>query len=279
MKIDYNRVAKAIKYIDDHATEQPSLDEIAEAVHLSPHHFHRMFRKWAGITPKAFLQYLSLSHAKSLLQANQTIEEATFHTGLSSSSRLHDLFVNIEGMTPGEYKKGGKMLHIKYTFTESPFGRILVASTGKGICNLQFTDHAQEGVRLLEKIWPNADFSNSMDHHIEKVEKLFAHDSEDLDDIKLHIRGTDFQLKVWEALLRIPSGHLTTYSAIAGRVEKPKAARAVGSAIGQNPIAYLIPCHRVIKKVGKVGEYRWGSTRKKAIIGWEAAQNDRRGRS
>lgn len=270
--IDYQRIAKAITYIKEHATDQPTLDEIANAIHLSPYHFHRLFKKWAGVTPKTFLQYISLNHAKQLLQENQTIEEASYHMGLSSSSRLHDLFVNIEGMTPGEYKNGGQQLEISYHLSESPFGTMLITSTGKGICNLLFVEDREEGLQQLKRIWPNADIREGKDAPIQNIQKIFTGDWGNIDKIKLHIQGTDFQLKVWEALLKIPTGNLSTYSNVAARIGNPKASRAVGTALARNPVAYLIPCHRVIKKVGRIGEYRWGNTRKTAIIGWEAAQ-------
>lgn len=267
----YQRVAKAITYINEHATEQPKLNDIANAIHLSPYHFHRLFKEWAGITPKAFLQYSSLSHAKRLLKENETIEEATFQTGLSSSSRLHDLFVNIEGMTPGEFKNGGEALRIRYQFFESPFGEVLAASTGKGICNLFFTDDEEQALRELRQHWSQADISEGEDEHLRNLRHIFSKNADDLDEIKLHIQGTDFQIKVWEALLRIPAGKLVTYSDVARSINNAKASRAVGSALARNPVAYLIPCHRVIKKVGGIGEYRWGDTRKTVIIGWEAA--------
>lgn len=269
---DYQRVAKAITYIKEHSAEQPNLDDIAEAVHLSPYHFHRMFKEWAGVTPKEFLQYISLNYAKELLNKNQTIEGATFHTGLSSTSRLHDLFVNIEGMTPGEYKKRGDNLNIRYYFSESTFGKMLIASTGKGICNLSFVEDEEGGEKILKRNWANANVTQGKDEHIQDLEEILANDWQDLDEVKLHIRGTEFQLKVWEALLKIPVGQLVTYSDVAQAIENPKASRAVGTALANNPIAYLIPCHRVIRKVGGIGEYRWGDIRKQAIIGWEAAQ-------
>lgn len=268
--IDYQRIAKAITFIKEHSTEQPNLDDIAGAVHLSPYHFHRLFKKWAGVTPKAFLQYISLDHAKELLQQNQTIEEASFHTGFSSSSRLHDLFVNIEGMTPGEFKNGGRELEISYSFTQSPFGEVLIASTEKGICNLLFVDDKNSGLKKMQNLWSQAAIIENKNQHIEKLRNNFS-DWQNIEKIKLHIRGTDFQLKVWEALLKIPAGKLATYSDVAGQINNPKAARAVGMAIGRNPVGYLIPCHRVIKKTGDIGEYQWGSTRKTAIIGWESA--------
>lgn len=270
--IDYQRVAKAITYINEHSTDQPQLDEVAKAVHLSPYHFHRMFKEWAGVTPKDFLQYISLNHAKKLLNKHKTIEETTFDTGLSSSSRLHDLFVNIEGMTPGEFKNEGENLTIRYSFSETPFGDMLAASTGKGLSNLMFVDNRDTGLQTLQNTWTNADLTESKDIHIDNLERIFADDRKDLDEIKLHIQATDFQLKVWEALLKIPSGQLASYSDVAQKIGNPKASRAVGTALANNPVAYLIPCHRVIKKVGGIGEYRWGSTRKTTIIGWEAAQ-------
>lgn len=269
--LNYERVARAIAYIKVHSTEQPNLEDIADAVHLSPYHFHRVFREWAGVTPKEFLQYISLIHAKKLLERNQTLEETAFHTGLSGTGRLHDLFVNIEGMTPGEFKDGGRDLNIRFHFGESPFGATLIASTGKGICNLFFADHKEEAFRELKENWPNADFLEGKDRHIENLKKIFSDDWDDLDKIRLHLRATDFQLKVWEALLKIPAGKLVTYSDIAAEIGNPNASRAVGSAVGKNPVGYLIPCHRLIKKVGGIGEYRWGSTRKTAMIGWEAA--------
>lgn len=269
---DYQRVAKAITFIREDSTDQPTLDDVAKAVHLSRYHFHRMFKKWAGVTPKEFLQYISLKHAKKLLQTNQTIAEATFHTGLSSSSRLHDLFVSIEGMTPGEFKKGGQALDICYHLSESPFGHVLIASTGKGICNLNFVENPDESIRWLKETWPHARVAEGVDMHIRNLKKLLTSGWSDLDKVRLHIRGTEFQLKVWEALLKIPAGQLATYSDVARTIANPKATRAVGTALANNPVAYLIPCHRVIRKVGGIGEYRWGGTRKAAIIGWEAAQ-------
>lgn len=269
---DYKRIAKAIEYIEKNATEQPNLEEIAQAVHLSPYHFHRLFKDWAGVTPKNFLQYISLNHAKKMLNENRTIEDATFHTGLSSTSRLHDLFVNIEGMTPGEFKNGGKELKIKYYFTNSPFGRLMIASTGKGVCNLLFVSSDEQGRETLQNIWYSADLIEDKDDHIINVEKIFNSDWKDLDRIKLHISGSDFQIRVWETLLKIPTGKLLTYSEIAESIDNPKASRAVGTALAKNPVAYLIPCHRVIKKVGEFGEYQWGNIRKIAIIGWELSK-------
>lgn len=270
--IDYQRIAKAITYIGDHAAEQPRLQQIAKAVHLSPFHFHRLFREWAGVTPHDFLQYISIEHAKRLLAENRTVEEASFRTGLSSSSRLHDMFVKIEGMTPGEYKNGGTRLHILYHFADTPFGKIIVASTERGICNLLFVQDEQQGMQELRKIWPRARMEKGRNNYIDQVVQTFSFKDDQPEKIKLHIRGSDFQIKVWEALLKIPSGQLASYSDVARRIDNPRASRAVGSALARNPVAWLIPCHRVIKQVGAIGEYRWGSTRKKIMIGWESAQ-------
>ena len=271
--INYNRIADAIDYIKANFKDQPNLDEVAEKVHLSPFHFQRLFSDWAGTSPKKFLQYTSLEHAKKLLKENQaTISETAFETGLSGTSRLHDLFVNIEGMTPAEYKNGGKNLDINYSFAESPFGNILVASTQKGVCFMAFAEDETTGFMALKGKFPNAQFSKKLDLAQQNALFIFQNDWSKLSEIKLHLKGTDFQLKVWETLLKIPMGQLSTYGAIAQQIQKPNASRAVGTAIGSNPVAFLIPCHRVIQSSGTFGGYMWGNTRKTAIIGWEGAQ-------
>lgn len=271
--INYNRIADAIDYIKANFKEQPNLDEVAEKVHLSPFHFQRLFSDWAGTSPKKFLQYTSLEHAKKLLKENQaTISETAFETGLSGTSRLHDLFVNIEGMTPAEYKNGGKNLSINYSFAESPFGNIIVASTQKGVCFMAFAEEEAIGFHDLKNKFPNAAFSRKLDLAQQNALFIFQNDWSKLSEIKLHLKGTDFQLKVWETLLKIPMGQLSTYGTIANQIEKPNASRAVGTAIGSNPVAFLIPCHRVIQSSGVFGGYMWGNTRKTAIIGWEGAQ-------
>ena len=265
----YKQVATALEYIREHFTDQPDLDEIAAHVNLSPYHFHRVFKEWAGVTPKKFLQYISLEHAKRLLKDNNTLEETTFETGLSSAGRLHDLFVNVEGMTPGEFKKNGAGLTLFYETYTSPFGQIAVTSTEKGICQLTFPIRKERVASELKANWPNARLVHSPHRHHEPVAKFFGINWDDLHTVKLHLKGTPFQLRVWKALLKIPAGGVVSYSDIAQEIGNPKAQRAVGSAIGQNPVAYLIPCHRVIRKMGEFGGYRWGAVRKRAMLGWE----------
>jgi len=272
-QLNYHRIAVAIDYIKSHFKEQPSLDEIAAVVGLSPFHFQRLFSSWAGVSPKKFIQYLSLEYAKQLLKNNQaTLLDAAYEAGLSGTSRLHDLFINIEGMSPGEYKNGGKKLSINYSFSESPFGLIIVASTNKGVCFMSFEASENQGLLNLTSHFPYAKYHHIMDKFQLNALSIFKKDWSQIDQIKLHIKGTEFQLKVWETLLKLPLGSLVTYSSIANNIERPKASRAVGTAIGNNPVAFLIPCHRVIKKNGFIGGYMWGGTRKSAIIGWEAAK-------
>jgi len=273
--INFQRIAEAISYIRLNFKAQPSLDEVAEKVNLSPFHFQRMFTDWAGISPKKFLQYLSLDYAKGILKEQQaTLFDAAYETGLSGTSRLHDLFVNIEGMTPAEYKNGGKELNINFSYAETPFGNIIVASTPKGICHMAFADDKDEAFNQLYAQFPNASYYQMVDMAQQNALYIFTRDWSQLSSIKLHLKGTSFQLKVWEALLKIPMGGLNTYQTIAHAVEQPTASRAVGSAIGANPVAFLIPCHRVIKSTGEFGQYHWGADRKSAIIGWEAAKTN-----
>ena len=271
--INFQRVAEAIEYLTQNFKEQPGLDEVARKVHLSPFHFQRLFSVWAGVSPKKFLQFLTIDYAKDLLkEKDATLFDAAFETGLSGTGRLHDLFVNIEGMTPGEFKNGGAALSIHYSFAESPFGNILVASTQKGICHMAFADDEQKAFQALQYKFPNATYRQMVDLIQQNALYIFTHDWSKLDQVKLHLKGTEFQLKVWETLLKIPMGGLSTYKTIATEIEHPKAMRAVGSAIGQNPIAFIIPCHRVIQSAGTFGNYHWGATRKSAMIGWEAAR-------
>lgn len=269
----YNTVADAIAYIELNYTSQPSLDDIAKQVHISPFHFQKIFTEWAGVSPKKYLQYLSVEHAKNILQ-NNTLAHTAFETGLSSTGRLHDMFVNVEGMTPGEYKNGGKKLVINYSFSESYFGSILVASTQKGVCCISFADCEEDAIADLTIRFPNAQLIHKADDIQRSTFAFFSADWKNISEIKLHLKGTEFQLKVWDALLKIPMGKLSTYGEIAQQIGKPKASRAVGTAIGRNPIAQLIPCHRVIQATGKSGQYHWGSIRKKAMLGWESAKAD-----
>ena len=272
--LNYDRIAAAIDYIKLHFKEQPSLGDVAEKLHLSPFHFQKLFTEWAGTSPKKFLQYISIEHAKKLLKDQSTLSDAAFETGLSGTSRLHDLFVSIEGMTPAEYKNGGKSLSINYSFAQTPFGNIIVASTTKGICYMAFSEDEILGFSMLQSQFPNAYFKQITDRIQQNALHVFQYDVDKIDYIKLHLKGTDFQLKVWETLLKIPKGKLSTYGNIANKIEKPNASRAVGTAIGSNPVAFLIPCHRVIQASGNLSGYMWGNTRKTAMIGWEAAQID-----
>lgn len=272
---NFNRIAAAIEYIRANYASQPSLEEIAANISLSPHHFQRLFTDWAGVSPKKFLQYITISHAKKLLQENGLpLFDAAIESGLSGTGRLHDLFIQIEGMTPGEYKNGGENLTIHYSFAESPFGNILVASTPKGICHMAFADDQEMALREFKLQFANARYAQMTDMIQQNALFIFTQDWKKLKEIRLHLKGTPFQLKVWETLLKIPLGKLSTYGSIAKEIESPKASRAVGSAIGDNPVAFLIPCHRVIQSTGAFGEYHWGSTRKTAMIGWEAAQTN-----
>lgn len=269
---NYERIQTAIEFISKNFQQQPDLDAVAKRVHVSPFHFQKMFKEWAGVSPKKFLQYISIQHAKQLLQQNNNLANTAFETGLSATSRLHDLFISIEGMTPGEYKNGGEELNINYSFAETPFGNIIVASTTKGICHLAFADNDKKALVELKTLFPNAVFKQVVDTIQQNALFIFTQDWKNLSKIKLHLKGTAFQLKVWEALLKIPMGSLSTYASVAETIENAKASRAVGSAIGDNPVAFLIPCHRVIKSTGVIGKYHWGSTRKTAMIGWEAAK-------
>lgn len=272
---NYARIAEAIQYIKENFKTQPALDEIAEKIHLSSFHFQRLFTEWAGVSPKKFLQYLTVDHAKKMLKENQaTLFETAFETGLSGTGRLHDLFINIEGMTPGEYKNGGADLSINYSFAESPFGNILVASTSKGICHIAFADDEAAAFEALQQSFPNAHYQQRVDLVQQNALFIFTHDWSKLNQVKLHLKGTAFQIKVWETLLKIPMGKLSTYGNIAKQLQSPNASRAVGTAVGDNPVAFLIPCHRVIQSTGVFGQYHWGSIRKTAMIGWEAAHTD-----
>jgi AraC family transcriptional regulator of adaptative response/methylated-DNA-[protein]-cysteine methyltransferase len=270
---NYERIARAIEYLKLHFKRQPSLEEVAEYVYLSPFHFQRMFTEWAGVSPKKFTQYLSVEYAKSLLKEKQaSLFDAAQETGLSGTGRLHDLFMKIEGMTPGEYKNGGAALSINYSFAESPFGSLILAATPKGLCYLAFVEDREKAFLELQQQFPNARYQQVLDMMQQNALYFFTQDWNTLEQVKLHLKGTPFQLKVWEALLHIPMGELTSYGKIAVAAHAERAFQAVGTAVGSNPVSFLIPCHRVIKSTGEFGEYHWGSTRKLAMIGWEAAK-------
>lgn len=272
-KVNYDRIAEAIRYIKDNFKVQPNLENVAAELHLSPFHFQRLFTQWAGTSPKKFLQFISLKHAKKLLkESRMSLFDAAYEIGLSGTSRLHDLFITIEGMSPAEYKNGGMNLSINYSIAESTFGNIIVASTEKGICHMSFYDDEGTATGILFSKFPNASFHHKLDLLQQNALFIFQHDWSKLHQIKLHLKGTDFQLKVWETLLKIPMGNVLAYKDIAEKINKPDAQRAVGTAIGNNPIAFLIPCHRVIQADGNLGSYKWGEARKSAMIGWESSR-------
>ena len=268
---DYRRVERAIHWIRDNAERQPSLTAMAAAAGLSPHHFSRIFRRWAGIPPHQFLRTVTLDAAKSRLRRNQDVLGVAMDVGLSGPGRLHDLFVQMEAMTPAEFRDGGRHLRIRYGTAQSPFGACLVAATDRGVCSLQFIDGGlrQRQVELRGQ-WPAADFTQDDETAAELAGLLFA-DAGDA-SVPLHVRGTNFQIQVWRALLSIPPGATASYGDVARMLDRPSASRAVGRAVGSNPVSWLIPCHRVITSLAKPGGYRWGVDTKLAIIGYEAAR-------
>jgi AraC family transcriptional regulator of adaptative response/methylated-DNA-[protein]-cysteine methyltransferase len=272
--INYSRIEKAIQYLEENFQRQPELDEVAEKVHLSPFHFQRIFTDWAGISPKRFLQFLTVDFLKTKLEQSKNIVEAADAAGLSSQSRVYDLFTTLEAVTPQEYKLKGSGIRVEYGIHETPFGSCLIGVTERGICWLSFISTDEDPKLELEKMkehWHNSVFHQEQQLTRAFIDQIFFNKNTDK---KLHVfvKGTNFQIKVWEALLKIPMGDVTTYQGIAQQILSPKAMQAVGSAVGSNHIAYLIPCHRVIRKDGILGEYRWSSVRKKSIIGWEMAK-------
>jgi len=267
----YRLMERAIRYIESNVGQQPELDEIAAAIGLSEFHFQRIFKSWTGISPKRFMQFLTKEHAKELLNKSENLLDTTHQIGLSSLGRLHDLFVTTEAVTPGEYKSGGTGLTIHYGIHPTPFGKCLIATTERGICNLGFVDSGEgQAIDNLVANWKQARMIEDFRSTAPLVTRIFS-DLEPGSALKIHLRGTNFQLKVWEALLSIPTGAVTTYEHIAVQIGKPMASRAVGTAVGHNPIAYLIPCHRVIRKSGEFGNYLYGSARKKVILAKEFA--------
>ena len=274
---DYARIEKAILFLEENYHRQPELREVAQSAHLSEFHFQRLFRRWAGISPKRFIQYLTLEHAKKLLGGSHSVLDATYDAGLSSPGRLHDLFVNIEAMTPGEFKAQGAGLRISYGFHPTPFGECLLSVTERGICGLGFVDEGGRAktLRDLQTRWPEAQWEQHARLTEPYMRRIFGRETQNENrPITLLVHGTNFQVKVWEALLRIPMGTVVPYEDLAANVCSSQAARAVGTALGKNPIAFLIPCHRVIRKAGGIGGYHWGTARKKAILAWEAARGE-----
>jgi AraC family transcriptional regulator of adaptative response/methylated-DNA-[protein]-cysteine methyltransferase len=273
----YDRIAQALQYLDAHREEKPTLEQVAEHVQLSPFHFQRLFRSWAGISPKRFLQFLTITNARRCLEEARSVLDATFEAGLSSPGRLHDLFVAVEAVTPGEYKRRGAGVTIRYGVQDSPFGTCLIGSTDRGVCWLSFHDEreAQNGMTQLAETWMCATLQRSDEDSATWRDRIFdARRSDDPRPLPLLVRGTNFQLKVWEALIRVPAGLVCSYQDLARWIGRPTATRAAASAVAVNPVAYLIPCHRVIRSIGQFGEYRWGAKRKKAMIGWEMATAD-----
>ncbi len=268
---DYARIAAAIRFLQQHFADQPSLTQVADAVHLSEYHLQRLFTRWAGVSPKRFLQFLTKEHAKTLLRQTHSVESASFHSGLSSPSRLHDLLVECDGMTPGEYKRLGADLVIDYGFHPTPFGDCLLAQAERGICFLVFVENREQALQQLREEWALASLREQPARTAPTVARIFAGVQNDGTALRLLAKGTNFQIKVWEGLLKIPAGQLFSYQQLAGAIGQPRAARAVGNALAHNHIGYLIPCHRVILGDGEFGHYRWGSERKAALIGWEQA--------
>ena len=272
---DYDRIGAALAYLDENRRQPVSLADLARAVGLSKFHFQRLFTRWTGISPKRFARYLQLDDARRLLRDARSLLDATYDVGLSSPGRIHDLFVSIDAVTPGEFKSGGDGLTIRTGEHASPFGPCLLGVTERGICWLSFGACARDGRAELRATWPAADIVEEPKYTRPVAERVFTSDARSSKrPLKLLVGGTNFQLKVWEALIRIPAGQLTTYSELGARLGKPQAARAVGNAVAANRVSYLIPCHRVIRRMGVVGDYRWGSERKRVMIAWEAARAD-----
>lgn len=271
---DCARVTEAIRFLEEHWREQPTLTEMAARLGLTGPHFQRLFRRWAGVSPKRFLQYLTAEHARKLLSENRSVLDVALETGLSGPGRLHDLTVGVHALSPGELGRGGAGVTVCYGLHESPFGECLLATTERGVCGLSFVADGgrDETLADLRERWPGADLAPDQPGTRAVARSVFEANGP---AARLDVRGTNFQVRVWEALLRVPEGALVSYSDVARAVGAPRAARAVGSAVARNPVAWLIPCHRVIRATGAFGDYRWGAARKKAIVGWEAARRER----
>lgn len=274
---DYDRIASAMAYLVDRAIDQPSLEEIAAHVHLSPYHFQRLFCRWAGTTPKRFLQVLTLERGKVLLENSYSLLEVSHELGLSGSSRLHDHFVQLEAVTPGEYKSRGKQVHIEYGVHDTPFGPMFVAVTQRGVCRAEFMDFnsMEELLDSLHNAWPLSSIRENLSSTHQAIDAFFSNDAATRHGpLSLHVAGTNFQIAVWRALLKIPTGFVASYAEVAKSLGAPRSARAVGNAIGANPVALLIPCHRVIQQSGALGGYRWGPTKKLMVQTWEKMRDE-----
>jgi AraC family transcriptional regulator of adaptative response/methylated-DNA-[protein]-cysteine methyltransferase len=272
--IDYKRIEKAIEYLIDNFHAQPGLREIAARIHVSEYHFQRLFSRWVGISPKRFLQFLTKEHAKKLLEKSINLLDVTYEAGLTSPGRLHDLFVSCEAVTPGEYKAKGQGLEIVYGYHATPFGECLLATTNRGICGLNFVQNEERSSALarLKSKWQNATLIENPEATRPIVDRIFnPQTGQNATSLHLLLNGTNFQIKVWEALIRIPMGAVVTYEDVADFIGMPKASRAVGNAVGNNPVSFVIPCHRVIRKTAEFGNYGGGKARKLAILGWESA--------
>ncbi len=271
---DYEKIATAIEFLRESSLDQPSLDAAAEKVGLSPYHFQRLFKRYAGVSPKRFLQYLTADHARLLLRDSHSVLDASLAVGLSGPGRLHDLLINVVALTPGEIKSGGHGVRIGYGFHPTPFGDCLLAQTERGICRLEFTDdNQQQLLQRLQQDWPQSELHCDLTATATTVEQIFSPlKQQPQTPLTLLLRGTNFQLQVWQALLRIKPGSITSYGLLAQSLGQPNASRAVGTAIGKNPIGYLIPCHRVLRGDGGIGGYRWGLERKRVILGCELSQ-------